>query len=59
MQDRASDPLGSLDTMAKSQKKSTREIRKPKADKGKPAAPVALADASAVNALMRKPKAKV
>ncbi len=45
--------------MAKSQKKSTREIRKPKADKGKPAAPVALADTSQVNALMRKPKAKV
>lgn len=59
MPDRASDPLGSLYTMAKSQKKSSREIRKPKADKGKPAAPVALADTSQVNALMRKPKAKV
>ena len=59
MPDRASDPLGSLYTMAKSQKKSSREIRKPKADKSKPSAPVGLADSSPVNALMRKPKAKL
>ena len=45
--------------MAKAQKRSTREIRKPKADKGKAAAPVGLVDSSPVNALMRKPKAKL
>ena len=45
--------------MAKAQKRSNREVRKPKADKGKSAAPVGLAEASPVNALMRKPKAKL
>ncbi len=45
--------------MAKAQKRSSREIRKPKADKSKPTAPVGLADSSPVNALMRKPKAKL
>ncbi len=44
--------------MAKAQKRSSCEIRKPKAVKTK-AATVGLADASPVNALMRKPKAKV
>jgi hypothetical protein len=45
--------------MAKSQKRSTREIRKPKAGKGKP--PVALAAPSTfpVNALLQKPKDKL
>jgi hypothetical protein len=42
--------------MAKAQKRSTREIRKPKAAKPK-AAPVALAN-SPVNTLMQKPKSK-
>jgi len=45
--------------MAKAQKRSNREVRKPKADKTKTAAPVALIDNSPVNALMRKPKAKL
>jgi hypothetical protein len=45
--------------MAKAQKRSSREIRKPKASKGKTTAVVGLADASPVNALMRKPKAKL
>jgi len=45
--------------MAKAQKRSNREVRKPKASKNKTAAPVALADASPVNALMRKPKGKL
>ena len=44
--------------MAKAQKRSTREIRKPKASKGKTAV-VGLADASPVNNLMRKPKDKL
>jgi len=44
--------------MAKAQKRSSREIRKPKAEKSKSAAPVALEN-SPVNTLMRKPKAKV
>ena len=44
--------------MAKAQKRSSREIRKPKASKDKASPPVGLADASPVNALMRKPKAK-
>ena len=42
--------------MAKSQKRSTREVRKPKADKGKPSAGLAVAPAFPVNALMQKPK---
>ena len=45
--------------MAKSQKRSNRELRKPKTDKTKPTGPVALADLSPVNALMRKPKGKL
>lgn len=45
--------------MAKSQKRSNREVRKPKGTKVKPP-PASLADAvSPVNALMRKPKGKV
>ncbi len=44
--------------MAKSQKRSTRELRKPKADKGK--APVALAaiEKSPVKLIAREPKGK-
>jgi hypothetical protein len=45
--------------MAKAQKRSSKEIRKPKAEKNKNPAPTALPDASAVNNLMRKPKAKL
>ncbi|MDE8654442.1 hypothetical protein [Novosphingobium album (ex Liu et al. 2023)] len=45
--------------MAKSQKRSNREVRKPKASKTKPAAPIALADATPVMAAMRKPKDKL
>ena len=43
--------------MAKAQKRSTREIRKPKADKTKTAPVVGIAP-HPVNALMNKPKAK-
>ena len=45
--------------MAKAQKRSNREVRKPKVAKTKPATPVGLVDASPVNALMRKPKGKL
>ncbi len=45
--------------MAKSQKRSSREVRKPKADKNKPSSPVALAEASPVMNAMRKPKPKL
>ena len=45
--------------MAKSQKRSNREVRKPKADKGKPGTPVALAPTFPVSDLMKKPKAKL
>jgi len=45
--------------MAKSQKRSTREIRKPKATKGKPPVAVANHPGFAVNALMKKPKGKL
>lgn len=44
--------------MAKSQKKSNREIRKPKAAKPKPSSVLAAASPSAVGALMQKPKTK-
>lgn len=44
--------------MAKAQKRSTREIRKPKAEKNKAAPVVGLAAAHPVNALMNKPKTK-
>ncbi len=43
--------------MAKSQKKSNREVRKPKATTPKPATGLAKAE-NPVNALMNKPKAK-
>ncbi len=43
--------------MAKSQKKSNREVRKPKATIAKPATGLAKQD-NPVNALMNKPKAK-
>ncbi len=43
--------------MAKSQKKSNREVRKPKATIAKPATGLAKAE-NPVNALMNKPKAK-
>ena len=45
--------------MAKSQKRSNREVRKPKTDKTKAVGPTALADLSPVNTLMRKPKGKL
>lgn len=45
--------------MAKSQKRSTREIRKPKAAKAKPAVALASASQFPVNALMKKPKDKL
>jgi hypothetical protein len=45
--------------MAKEQKRGNREMRKPKAARSKSAVPAALVDASAVNALMRKPKGKL
>lgn len=45
--------------MAKSQKKSSREIRKPKADKTKPSAALAAQPGFAVNTLMKKPKNKL
>ena len=44
--------------MAKSQKRSSREIRKPKATKVKPPAVLGGDPPSAVNALMKKPKGK-
>lgn len=45
--------------MAKSQKRSNRELRKPKAEKAKPGAALAAMSASPVNALMQKPKGKL
>lgn len=45
--------------MAKSQKRSNREIRKPKAAKGKPIVALASQAASPVNTLMKKPKEKL
>ncbi len=42
--------------MAKSQKRSTREIRKPKASKTKPPAAIASTPGLAVHTLMKKPK---
>lgn len=45
--------------MAKSQKRTSKEIRKPKATKVKPGAAIAGASASAVNTLMAKPKERL
>lgn len=45
--------------MAKSQKRSNREVRKPKADKGKAGPAVSLAPTFPVSDLMKKPKAKL
>ena len=45
--------------MAKSQKKSNREIRKPKATIAKPASGLAAKPENPVNALMKKPKDKL
>ena len=45
--------------MAKAQKRSNREIRKPKAVKNKSAAPVEISNTVPVNTLMRKPKGKL
>ncbi len=45
--------------MAKSQKRSSREIRKPKAAKTKPSVAIAGEPGFAVNALMKKPKVKL
>jgi hypothetical protein len=44
--------------MAKSQKRSNREIRKPKATKPKPAAALAAVSPSPFSALTQKPKGK-
>jgi hypothetical protein len=44
--------------MAKGQKRSTREIRKPKAGKSK-AAPVPVVSHAPASALLQKPKSKV
>ncbi|MBV1689231.1 hypothetical protein KRR38_16510 [Novosphingobium sp. G106] len=45
--------------MAKSQKRSTREIRKPKAAKAKPSVAIAREPGFAVNTLMKKPKERL
>lgn len=45
--------------MAKSQKRSSREIRKPKAEKPKGSTPVATESGFPVNSLMKKPKGKL
>jgi len=45
--------------MAKAQKRSNRELRKPKGDKAKPAAAAGLQMEHPVNALMKKPKGKL
>jgi hypothetical protein len=45
--------------MAKSQKRSTREVRKPKATKAKIGAPANAITPFPVNTLMQKPKAKI
>lgn len=42
--------------MAKSQKRSNREVRKPKTEKAKPPVAIGRDAASPVNTLMRKPK---
>jgi len=45
--------------MAKAQKRSNRELRKPKGDKAKPVAAVDLQAEHPVNALMKKSKGKL
>jgi len=45
--------------MAKSQKRSSREVRKPKAEKTKTSVAIAAPAGSQVNALMAKPKVKL
>jgi hypothetical protein len=45
--------------MAKSQKRSSRELRKPKAATAKPGTPIAVISPHPVNALMQKPKGKL
>jgi hypothetical protein len=45
--------------MAKSQKRSIREVRQPKASKGKAIVPLMPAETSAVLAATRKPKGKL
>lgn len=45
--------------MAKSQKRSTREVRKPKASKAKPLPSLSAASAFPVNTLMKKPQDKL
>ena len=45
--------------MAKSQKKSNKEVRKPKATVAKPATGLAAKPENPVNALMKKPKDKL
>ena len=44
--------------MAKAQQRSSKEIRKPKADKNKPGAVVGITPLHPVSALMNKPKPK-
>jgi hypothetical protein len=45
--------------MAKAQKRSNREVRKPKAEKPKASVGLASASDSPVNTLMKKPKPKL
>ena len=45
--------------MAKSQKRTSKEIRKPKATKAKPGAAISGVAGSAVNTLMAKPKERL
>lgn len=45
--------------MAKSQKRSTREVRKPKAAKAKPAVAIANQSSFPVNDLLKKPKERL
>ncbi len=52
-------PTKDTTDMAKSQKRSNREIRKPKATKGKTIVPLAPLESSPVLAATRKPKGKL
>ena len=52
-------PRREFSDMAKAQKRSNREIRKPKAVKSKSAAPAEISNSVPVNTLMRKPKGKL
>jgi len=45
--------------MAKAQKRTNKEVRKPKATKAKASAALAPSEGTQVNALMKKPKARL